>query len=211
MYTIPSSNVRAPRRSTKQFEQSPAPVPGETKAERVMRIYKTPGGPVMGWLLDEARRRNSSLSEMAAELGVTYGYINQLRTGLRSTENLSQALCDAISRYVGTCTVVVKLLANQIKLSDFLFRVETEEAAVDRAFRAMKEDLKIRQIISVDLESLSFEAKKALVLMYGEVSSCDPFNTRELPNILFWLQRAAVAHDENEYEVLAGHRDTDAR
>lgn len=211
MYTIPSPAVLAPRRKTRQFEQNPAPVPDETKAERVERIYKTPGGPVIGWLLDEARLRNSTLNEMAAELGVTYGYINQLRTGFRSTENLSQAVCKAIARYLGTCTVVVKLLANQIKLSDFLFRADTEEAAVDRAVRVLRDDPKIRHALPCELHLLPFEAKKALVLMYGEVSSHDPFETRQLPNILFWLQRAAVVHDENELAAVAGHRDTDAR
>lgn len=210
MHTIPGSKVPVPNRVTRLFEQNPAPFPDETKAQRVERIYKTPGGPVMGWLLDEARKRNSTLQDMAAELGVTYGYINQLRNGFRSTENLSQAVCEAIARYLGTCTAVVKLLANSIKLSDFLFPEETEEAAVDRAVRELQDDHKIRQAIPGDLHLLPFEAKKALVLMYGEVSSQDSFGTRQLPNILFWLQRAAVAHDENEFAAMAGHRDTSA-
>ena len=211
MHAIPSSTVPAPRRSKKLFEFKPAPASGESKSERVDRLYKSAGGPVIGWLLDEAHKRGDTLNKMAAEIGVTYGYINQLRTGIRSTEHLSQPALEGMARYLGICTVVVKLLAGRIKLSDFAFRAETEEAAVDRAFRAMKEDPKIRQLVTVDLESLSFDAKKAMVLMYGEVSSGDPFNTRELPNILFWLQRAAVAHDENEYAAIAGHRDTSVR
>lgn len=211
MHTIPGKAISVPRRSTRLFEFKPAPAGGESKQERVDRLYMSPGGPVLGWLLDEAYKRGDTLNKMAAEIGVTYGYINQLRSGIRRTEHLSQEVCDGMARYLGTCTVVVKLLANVIKLSDFLWRAESEEAAVDRAFRLMKEDPKIRQTLSVDLESLTFAAKKALVLMYGEVSSSDPFNTRELPNILFWLQRAAVAHDENEYAALKGHRDTDAR
>ena len=211
MHAIPSSTVPAPRRSTKLFEFKPAPANGESKSERVDRLYKSAGGPVIGWLLDEAHKRGDTLNKMAAEIGVTYGYINQLRTGIRSTEHLSQPVLEGMARYLGICTVVIKLLAGRIKLSDFAFRAETEEAAVDRAFRAMKDDPKIRQLVTVDLESLSFDAKKALVLMYGEVSNGDPFNTRELPNILFWLQRAAVAHDENEYAAIAGHRDTSVR
>lgn len=105
MNTISDSKVPIPNRVTRLFEQNPEPLSDETKSQRVERIYITPDGPVIGWLLDEARKRNSTLQDMAAELGVTYGYIKQLRTGFRSTENLSQALCDAIARYVGTCTV----------------------------------------------------------------------------------------------------------
>ena len=82
---------------------------------------------MIGWLLDEAYKRGDTLNKMAAEIGVTYGYINQMRTGIRSTENLSQEVCDGIARYLGSCTVVVKLLAGRIKLSDFAFRAETEK------------------------------------------------------------------------------------
>lgn len=210
MQTIPGSKVSAPNRSTKQFKLSDVPAACESKAERVERIYKSPGGPVLGWLLDEAYKRGDTLNKMAAEIGVTYGYINQLRSGIRSTEHLSQGVCDGMARYLGTCTIVVKLLANQIKLSDFLWRPETEEAAIDRAVREIQDDPKIRQAIPFDLQSLPLDAKRTLVVMYSEVTSHDPFDTRQLPNILFWLQRAAVTHDENEFEAKAGHRDTSA-
>ena len=57
--------------------------PVETKEERVRRLYSYEGGALMGWLLDECRIRGFTLQALAAELGVTYGYLNQLRSGLR--------------------------------------------------------------------------------------------------------------------------------
>ena len=211
MLVISGKSAYGRRRSTKPFEFKPAPADGESKTERVDRLYMSPGGPVIGWLLDEAYKRGETLGVMAGKIGVTYGYINQLRNGIRSTEHLSQEVCEGMARYLGTCTVVIKLLAGRIVLRDFLWPNESEEVAVERAFRQMSDDPKIRQIITHDLGHLSHEAKKALVLIYGESSTQDPFHTRELPNILFWLQRAAVAHDENEYAAIAGHRDTSVR
>ena len=211
MQLISGPSVYGRRRSAKSLEFKPAPAGGESKTERVDRLYKSPGGPVIGWLLDEAYKRGDTLGAMAAEIGVTYGYINQLRTGIRSTEHLSQEVCEGMARYLGTCNAVIKLLAGRIVLRDFLWPNESEEVAVERAFRQMKEDPKIRQVIPHDLGPLSHEAKKALVLIYGESSTQDLFRTRELPNILFWLQRAAIAHDENEFAALKGHRDTSDR
>lgn len=208
MHKISGLKGAAPRRTSRHRKPQ---LPVETKEQRVDRIYRAPGGPLIGWLFDEAQRRHHTLQQMSQELGVTYGYISQLRTGIRGTENLSQSMCEAIARYVGTCTVVVKLMANNIRLSDFLFPAESEETVLDRALRFMQEDPKIRHVIPNELHLLPFEAKKALVLMHGEASNYDFFGARRLPSVLFWLQRAAVAHDENEFAAVAGHRDTDAR
>ena len=215
MHTIAGSTNQATRRKTSQLEFTPAQSRGsESNADRVERLYQSPGGPLMGWVFDEARTRGHDVKELAQALGVTYGYINQLRNGVRSTEDISQAFAEACARYLGGIpTVVVKLLAGNIRLSDFLYRQETEEEAIDRSLRQMLEDPKMRAVLpaAAELASWTLEAKRAIVLMYSEVSCSDFFNTRELPNILFWLQRAAVAHDENEFAAMAGHRDTAAR
>lgn len=57
---------------------------------RAQALYAAPGGPLMGWLCNEAVRRSHDMQAMAKALEVTYGYISQLRNGLRSTESISQ-------------------------------------------------------------------------------------------------------------------------
>ena len=188
------------RRRTKDYRVAPAPVAGESKTERVTRLYQTPGGPLIGWLFDECRRRQSALVDMAKELGVTYGYMNQLRNGIRSTEDIGQEFSEAAAVYLGTPAIVVKLLANQVKLRDFLPPAETEEEALNRAIRFMMDDPKIRQA-GFDMQALDFHSKRMLVLMYGEVASSDVFGTAELPNILYWLHRSAEIHDAHEFEA----------
>jgi len=60
-----------------------------SRRERVMRCYRHPGGPLLGWLADEAKRRGHTGQAMAESLGVTAGYIHQLRTGHRHLCNIS--------------------------------------------------------------------------------------------------------------------------
>ena len=177
---------------------------GESKSERVLRIYRSAGGPLIGSLFDEAHRRGHEPKDMAVSLGVSFGYINQLRSGIRKSEDISQDFADACGGYLGYQTIVVKLLAGNIRMSDFLNRAETEEAAIDRGIRHMMADAKVRTTLPdvSQLACMPLQAKRALVLLYSEVSSSDIFNTRELPNIVFWLQKAAIAHDSNEAEAM---------
>ncbi|MEO8121018.1 MAG: helix-turn-helix transcriptional regulator [Rhodoferax sp.] len=210
MHTSQSSSGEGKRRSAHQFQVKSASK-DETKSERVARLYSAPGGPLIGMLYDECRQRRQEMREMAEACGVTYGYINQLRNGIRSTEQISQEFAEKCSLYLNLPTIVVKLLAGSIRMSDFLQKNETEEDVLDRSLRQMMDDPKVRSSLPGEPNLLPIEAKRAIVMMYGECSSSDFFHTRELPNILFWLQRAAVTHDESSYQAQVGHRDTDAR
>lgn len=174
---------------------------------RVRRLYAHQGGPLIGWLLDEARRRGIELQQMAAELGVTYGYIHQLRTGIRRTSSISHDFASACGAFLGVPTVVVLLLAGFLTMRDFAVRALSEEELVDKAVRQMLDDSHVRSFLPVDAASLPLEAKRALVAMYSEVTGADMFEWRELPNMLRWLQRAALVHDENEGCAVRGHRD----
>ena len=148
---------------------------------------------------------------MAKECGVTYGYISQLRTGLRKTSQISHDFASACARFLGVPTVVVLLLSGFLTLSDFATRAETADEQVDRALRKMQDDPHIRASIPVDLSQLCAEGRRAVVMLYGEVAGRDVFEARQLPEVLRWLQRAALMHEENEFEALAGHRDTSVR
>ena len=182
----------------------------ETAGERVTRFCRSEGGALVGWLLDDARRRQQEYQDMARELGVTYGYINQLRTGIRMAENISHEFAVACGRYLGVPAIVVKLISGSIRISDFGFPYESEEQVLDRALRAIQADPQLRSALPGELMALPLEAKKMMVMMYAETSSQDVFGLHELPEMLRWLQRAAVNHCENEYEAMAGHRDTSA-
>jgi len=77
----------------------------ESKVGRIGRIYNSEGGPLIGWLFDEARLRNQNLREMSQELGVTFGYINQMRNGQRHAHNMSQKMTKACADYLGVLRI----------------------------------------------------------------------------------------------------------
>lgn len=168
-----------------------------SRRERVMHCYRHPGGPLLGWLADEAKRRGHTGQAMAECLGVTAGYIHQLRTGHRHLCNISDLFARSCARYLGVPPIVVKLLAGRIAVSDFLNPEVSEAELIERGFRSMLGDSSVRELMPIDLEVLTPEARRALVMLYAEVTHADIFGARELPNLLRYLQQAAVVHDEN--------------
>lgn len=183
----------------------------ETAAERVIRLCRSKGKALVGWLLDEAYLRQQDYQDMARELGVTYGYINQLRTGIRLTESISHNFAVSYAHYLGVPPIVVKLVSGSIRISDFAFPDESDEQMLDRAMRTMQSDPQLRAALPGELMSLPIEAKKMMVVMYAQTSNQDVFGLHELPEMLRWLQRAALIHRDNEFEAAAGHRDTSER
>lgn len=180
----------------------------ESAAERVRRIYAARGGPLIGWLFDEARRREHDLSTMSKELGVTYGYINQLRSGLRSAENLSQDMAESCARYLGVPTIAVKVICGRISIRDFVAPQQTEEQLVNRAITRMMDDPHVRKTIPVDIAALPPEAKKAIAMLFAETTEFDLFGAQGLPKMIQYLQRAVTNHNEAEFEAHYGHGDT---
>lgn len=166
--------------------------------ERLQGLYSAEGGPLIGWLFDEARRREHDFKTMSRELGVTYGYINQLRTGIRKPAQISQNMAEACGKYLGVPTIVVKLICGSIPLSDFANRRESKEEIIERGLRQLQDDPQMRQILPCNLHQLPFEAKQAMVMFYAEVTGHDVLRLDELPTMLRWLKCAADIHHENE-------------
>lgn len=179
----------------------------EPREARVRRLYNAPGGALMGWLFDEALCRGQQQQELARQLGVTMGYLYQLRNGMRQVCNISHDFAKACATYLMVPTVVVKLVSGQIRMSDFASPRISEENLVERAFQRLRTDPVVMAALPEQLETLNFEARRALVLLYSEVSCQDFFSVREVPETVRWLQRAVVIHDESEAEALNAHRD----
>lgn len=175
----------------------------ETPEQRLMRLYAAEGGPLLGWLLDESIRRGDTQREMADQLGVTYSYIYQLRCGVRQTRHLSSEVACACARYLGVPPVVIKLLAGALPMTDFVWPAQSEETVMDRALDTMKLDPVARTLLPADVKALPLAAKRSLAMMYAESSRQDVFGVRHLPDVLQWLQRAAIVHDDNEARAMA--------
>jgi transcriptional regulator with XRE-family HTH domain len=171
----------------------------ETAEARVERLYQTKGsgGPLIAWLLDEAKQQGISFKEMSDLLGVTYGYINQLRTGIRQTETIGQGFAEECAKFLGVPAIIVKILAGRVSMRDFAWPAEGEEGLINRAYRKMMADPAARQHLMPDVESLPFEAKRSLVMMYSETTGQDIMGLRHLSSVMRYLQRAAMTHYGN--------------
>ena len=168
----------------------------ENAAGRSTRLYWSAGGPLLEWLIDEARTNNETLDAMSSKLGVTYGYVHQLRTGRRLTRNIRQNFVAKCAAYLGVQVIVVKLLAGIISLSDFSLPGETEEEMIDRALGAIERHKKTRFPLPESPLSLPLDVKKSLLTMYGEASGEDVFGLQKLPQIRRVLRSAASVFEE---------------
>lgn len=173
----------------------------ESPSQRVARLYRGKGGPLLGWLTDEARRRSHSQKELALELGVTSGYIGQLATGYRVPEAISQSFAESCARYLRVPTIVVKLLAGNIHLSDFASHENRDENMLGLAFSRLMADPDASRLLPPEADSLPEEAKRMLVLLYADVACSELFGLWQLPEIVHSLQRAALI--DAEHHVLA--------
>lgn len=173
----------------------------ESPAARVERIYRTHGGALMGWLLDEANARGHDVLKLKDELGVTYGYIEQLQKGIRNTNEISHDFAIKCASYLGVPTVVVMLVSGMIGIRDFAQPKESEELFVERTFGRILEDKNMASEFSGNASEMSFDDKKAMVDLYAISVKSDALRGSELPGVVRWLQRAAVVHNEGEVEA----------
>jgi transcriptional regulator with XRE-family HTH domain len=88
--------------------------------ERWKRLYAAPGGPLMGWLGEEAKARGLRDEDLARELCVTTGYLLQLRNGVREVSNVTHDFAAAAAMFLEVPTVVVLVVAGQLRLVDFV-------------------------------------------------------------------------------------------
>ena len=190
--TTDAQKTKAPTRNLQDLE---------SPNHRVARLYRSNGGPLLGWLTDEARRRGHSQKELALELGVTSGYIGQLATGYRVPDAISQSFAESCARYLRVPTIVVKLLAGNIHLSDFASPENRDEDMLQLAFARLLADHDVSRLLPPAADTLPDEAKRMMVLLYADVACSDLFGLRQLPDIVHWLQRAALIDAEHHVAV----------
>lgn len=194
--TEPNTNIHTHTQALEPSQATPEP---EAADARVRRLYAADGGPLMGWLVDEAEQRGLSLQMLAEQLGVTYGYIAQLRNGYKSTANIGKPFAAACARFLGVPTAVVLVLSGFLTLRDFSTVAEPEEDMLNRSMRQLNSNKRLlATLCTSDLQELPFELKRLLVSLYSAQLTYDPFGHTLLPHMLDQLQRAALIHCERE-------------
>ena len=80
-------------------------------------------------------KRNETKNEMSKDIGVTYGYINQLTNGHRKVSQISDEFSRSCAKYLGVSRLIVLVLAGRIELSE----VEALIQAIDAPPNQLRE------------------------------------------------------------------------
>jgi len=175
---------------------------GERKSSRRVRHQPTPADPpLLRVLLHQADRRGHTVAAMAAELGVSPGYIFQLRNGLRQTEFIGQEFAVACARYLRIPVVLVKLWAGRIRLTDFGWPHQAANAQRDRDLAELATDPAYAGLVPEELAHCSDAMKDLVWNLYCEATGRQPVTWVTMPKMLDYLQRAALAMEEHEAEL----------
>ena len=149
-----------------------------TQDERLDSLYAAKEGPLLSWLISEAQQQGLQPRQLAGRLGVGYGYIAQLRLGIRRSENISDDFSAVCARFLGVPTIIVKLLSGRIKVEDFAVNDGASFECRKHGSQVKKRGTLVSTPLRVNLKKLGLEA-------------------RQLPEIMRYLQRAALIHLKN--------------
>ena len=157
-----------------------------------------PGSALLAALLRRANELGQKLHELAEALGVTYGYIQQLRSGLRRTEHISGQFAAACAVYLRVPRIVVKLLAGQVTVLDFLWPGPERENCLEAGLARIKGDPLLGSLMPVGVERLDDEIRAFIIMCYEQATTQEVIPSRQLPQVLLDLQHAAIAQGERD-------------
>lgn len=82
--------------------------------------------PLIEVLEEAAKRKGLNKQQLAESLGVTYGYLAQLKSAIRDPKNISDAFAEGCAAFLGIPRIKVLLLAGRVRPSDF-YEIGSEE------------------------------------------------------------------------------------
>jgi transcriptional regulator with XRE-family HTH domain len=125
-----------------------------------------PGGLLLAALIQAANERRQQLNDMARDLGVTYGYINQLRNGIRSVNQVSDDFALACATYLEVPRITVLMLAGRITPADAFEDRNMMAAELARAMKFICDDPKWGPLMTMELRNATPESSYAIIRMY---------------------------------------------
>lgn len=166
------------------------------------RELTSPGGALTTLLLRAANLRGHQLGEMASELGVTYGYIAQLRNGHRAVQHISRQFARAVANYLSKSfgqdipPILVLLIAGRIRIEDWLPVGEAGNERLRRGLERIASDPVVGGVMPAEIWHCEPSVQQLVVSLYDEVSAQDSFAHRKLPDLLDSLLQAAIVLDD---------------
>lgn len=132
-----------------------------------------PGAALLVWISRVAASRGHKMTEVASALGVTYGYLVQLKRGIRETPRISIEVVEAAAKYLVCPPILVKLAAGQIALKDFYSSRDKMADDIDAAIAHIAADPDYSFLLPPRVDSLSQDVKASLVMLYQDATGRD--------------------------------------
>jgi hypothetical protein len=147
-------------------ESTRVPWSGGLSPEELAR----PGGTLLSMLIHRANELGHQLGDMAYDLNVTYGYISQLRSGLRKTEHISDQFANACALYLGAPRMTVLLASGRVRPED-VFSDPTEMVSVlPRAIKFIQSDPKYGPLMPPDIINADQNLQYFIVTMFEDAT-----------------------------------------
>ncbi len=128
------------------------------------------GGLLLAALVRCANERRQLLNDMARELGVTYGYINQLRNGIRRVDQVSDDFALGCARYLGVPRLTVLMMAGRVTPEDMFEHREMMASEVGRAMSFICDDPQWGHLVTPELRKSAADSQYLLVRLYEQAT-----------------------------------------
>lgn len=129
-----------------------------------------PGAQLLAMIYTEANNRGIPLKELADELGVTYGYIAQLRAGVREVRHISDEFATAAAKFLGCPRIDVLLAAGRVKREDFLSEPDNLDTQLRNAIEFLGRDSTWRKWVTPHVFECPREVQWLVVRLYEEAT-----------------------------------------
>lgn len=128
------------------------------------------GGMLLAALIKHANDNRHQMAEMAKFLGVTYGYINQLRHGTRQISQISDDFANACALYLMIPRITVLMLAGRITPEDIYESRDMVVSEIPRAMSYICDDPVWGPMITPEIRKGSYHTHFVIVRLYEEAT-----------------------------------------
>lgn len=128
------------------------------------------GARLLQMLFSAANMRNLQIRELASSLGVSAGYLHQLRTGLKPVPGISRQLIENIRVFLGVPRINVLLAAGIVRHEDFYADSDQMEASLRNAEEFVRSDPMYGPLVPTDFDDHSGNLRMLVIRLYEKAN-----------------------------------------
>ena len=131
---------------------------------------KKAGGPLLAALVQCANSRGIQILDLGTRLGVTYGYINQLRNGLRSVGQIGDEFAQSCANFLQVPRLTVLMLAGKVTPADLVSPGSIAERELASGLQYLSANFEFGHLVTQELREASFESKYLLIKLFEKAT-----------------------------------------